>query len=127
MNHHVITTMTLCSEVLSIIDRLHCVELESADLESVSRRVLRIGSARYRITLITADVCSCFVEKWHGHRVHAPLSFRTAREFADFLLDVSSVEFPEGSPEVFHDRSREVSPEDRENDHFEALREASAD
>jgi hypothetical protein len=119
--------MTLCSEVLSILDRLHGVELESADLESVSRRVLRVGSARYHITLITADVCSCFVEKWHGHRVHAPLSFRTSREFADFILDVSSVEFPECSPKVSHYRSREVSPEDRENDHFEALREASTD
>ena len=97
--------MTLCSEVLSILDRLQGVELDSSDLESVSHRLLRVGSARYRITLITADVCTCFVERWHGHRVHAPMSFRTAHEFADFLLtlDLSS-----------------------ENDHFEALREASS-
>jgi len=105
--------MTLCSEIECILDSFDGADVVSGDhwegFQSVRRHVFRVGSVRYRLTLITADVCTCFVEPWHGRREHAPRMFDTAHEFAEFLVSL-----------------REGLSQDPENDRFEAMREASA-
>jgi hypothetical protein len=91
--------MTLCTEIVSILDSLDGAELESESqwdhIESIHRRVIRIGAKRFRVTLITADVCTAFIEEWHGRRVHAPRRFFTAHEFAEFISSLTGDLDPE--------------------------------
>ena len=80
--------------------------------QSVRRYIFRVGYVRYRLTLITANTCTCFVEVWHGHRVSAPRSFDTAHEFAEFLVSLRE--------------DAGIHSSDPEDERFESMREAAA-
>ncbi len=81
-NHVII--MTLCTEILAIVNNLHGVHVarEDTPYDTVERLTMRVGSRIFRLTLITADVCTCHAEV--GNVRH---SFRTAHEFANFMQE----------------------------------------
>ncbi len=74
--------MTLCSEILSTINSLDGVHVtfEKTPYETVERLQMRVGSKKVRLTLITADVCTC-----HAEVDNTRQSFFTAHEFAIFM------------------------------------------
>ena len=74
--------MTLCSEILSTVNSLDGVDItyEETPYDTVERLQMRIGSKRIRLTLITADVCTCHAEMDNVRR-----SFFTSHEFALFM------------------------------------------
>jgi len=74
--------MTLCSEILSTVNSLDGVDItyEETPFETVERLQMRIGSKKVRLTLITADVCTCHAEINSVRR-----SFFTAHEFALYM------------------------------------------
>jgi hypothetical protein len=108
--------MTLCAEIECILDSFDGAEQLSGDqwegFQSVRRYIFRVGYVRYRLTLITANTCTCFVEVWHGHRVSAPRSFDTAHEFAEFLVSLRE--------------DAGIHSSDPEDERFVSMREAAA-
>ena len=56
--------MTLCTEILTIVNNLENVHATREDVpyDAVERLVIRLGPRLFRLTLITADVCTCYVD-----------------------------------------------------------------
>ena len=74
--------MTLCTEILTIVNNLENVHATREDVpyDAVERLVIRLGPRLFRLTLITADVCTCYVDNGSLRQ-----SFQTAHEFANFM------------------------------------------
>jgi hypothetical protein len=79
--------MTLCSEILSTVSSLDGVDItyEETPYDTVERLQMRIGSKKVRLTLITADVCTCHAEIDSVRR-----SFFTAHEFALYMENLGA-------------------------------------
>ena len=74
--------MTLCTEILGILNNIQGAHVmrEDSVYSDVERLAVRVGSRLIRLTLITADVCTCRAEV--GSTRH---TFQTAHEFALFM------------------------------------------
>ena len=99
-NH--VTTMTLCTEILEILNNIQGVHVMREDIayNDVERLAVRVGSRLIRLTLITADVCTC-----HAEIGATRYMFRTAHEFALFMQNHGARECNESDSESTTDES----------------------